>query len=287
LKQITSNPDFPINNAVWSPNGKLIALCTESEYDTAESKFFPCIYIVDGSCGNMRRLIPNSMNKYSSNCFDPVWSPDSKKISFSRKMGTEEKSNIDIFTINIDGTGESRLTFTETANEKVEAWLKDLNRIAVSSQYYFYILPDGRKFPEKIIKFYDLNGILVQTWDIYNCSLSNLIFNYFEDRYVISQTDYQYNYENRKNMIYNTMILSSLYFSSSAVIRTEDSCIIEPVAFSYDGRLILTNIFNPVDNSYRVRVFSIIDGTKIDKDYALMSTKYKTIKATSWRIITY
>ncbi len=49
---------------------------------------------------------------------DPAWSPDGKQIAFqSTRDGHEE-----IYIINADGTGPTRLTFTEGAFSAVPGW---------------------------------------------------------------------------------------------------------------------------------------------------------------------
>jgi TolB protein len=54
----------------------------------------------------------------------PAWSPDGKKIAFSRNV----VDNVDIFMINIDGSGLQRLTAVP-GNDSVPAWTPDSRQI--------------------------------------------------------------------------------------------------------------------------------------------------------------
>lgn len=58
----------------------------------------------------------------------PAWSPDGKKIAFSRNAD----GNVDIYTINPDGSGLARLT-TATGNDSVPAWTPDSRQIVFRS----------------------------------------------------------------------------------------------------------------------------------------------------------
>ena len=54
----------------------------------------------------------------------PDWSPDGQKIAFSRNVD----GNVDIYIINVDGTGLQRLT-TAPGNDSVPAWTPDGRQI--------------------------------------------------------------------------------------------------------------------------------------------------------------
>lgn len=58
----------------------------------------------------------------------PAWSPDGKKIAFSRNVD----GNVDIYTINTDGSNLQRLT-TVTGNDSVPAWTPDSQQIVFRS----------------------------------------------------------------------------------------------------------------------------------------------------------
>ena len=58
----------------------------------------------------------------------PAWSPNGKKIAFSRNVD----GNVDIYTINPDGSGLQRLT-TAAGNDSVPAWTPDSRQIVFRS----------------------------------------------------------------------------------------------------------------------------------------------------------
>jgi TolB protein len=56
--------------------------------------------------------------------FDPVWSPDSRKLLFARIHGTQGSYQEDLWTANADGTGLSQVTNTAGDNffEEPAGW---------------------------------------------------------------------------------------------------------------------------------------------------------------------
>jgi len=80
------------------------------------------IWIQNPDDGNPRRLT----NEGSDGL--PAWSPDGKKIAFSRSVD----GNVDIYTIDIDGSNLQRLT-TATGNDSVPTWTPDSQQIVFRS----------------------------------------------------------------------------------------------------------------------------------------------------------
>lgn len=117
LTRLTDNPAndlFP----VWSPDGQSIAfVCWRG--DRGKDNADICAINADGT-GLIR--LTNDPAEDSS----PAWAPDGRQIIFQSK--TDEKGwhpflhyNIDIYVINADGTGLTRLT-DDPANDVSPAW---------------------------------------------------------------------------------------------------------------------------------------------------------------------
>jgi WD40 repeat protein len=76
-----------------------------------------------------RVFLPNGLEVYGSGRTSLSWSPDGKQLAFaSRTDGT----NLDIYTMNANGTGLNRLT-TNPARDEGVAWSPDGTRIAFLS----------------------------------------------------------------------------------------------------------------------------------------------------------
>ena len=87
----------------WSPNGKRIAFCCRRNGPDFEI----CVMNADGSGQTV--LTDNSAPDLT-----PTWSPDARKIVFHRPVGGAAR--FQLFSIAIDGTGETQLTFPPGLN---------------------------------------------------------------------------------------------------------------------------------------------------------------------------
>jgi Tol biopolymer transport system component len=99
----------------WSPDGTKIAY-----YTTGSSELN--IFVIDSDGSNRTDLTPNR------SAFKPSWSPDGSKIAFV--------SYNEIYTMNADGTNQTRLTNNSVADYD-PAWSPDGRKIAFISR------PDG------------------------------------------------------------------------------------------------------------------------------------------------
>lgn len=89
----------------WSPNGRYIAY-------TSWKARNPDLYVLDRTTGRSRRV--SKMRGLNTGA---AWSPDGRKIAFSASRG---KANMDIYTINADGSGLRRLT-------RAKSWVRNLS----------------------------------------------------------------------------------------------------------------------------------------------------------------
>lgn len=103
--------------ARWSPDGGLIAL--DSPTDESEADLF--VINADGS--SRRRLTATGDLE-----FPAAWSPDGKKILFTRFEGPRS----DVFVVNADGTDEARLT--HSGQDIAAAWSPDGSMILFTSK---------------------------------------------------------------------------------------------------------------------------------------------------------
>jgi len=121
LKKITGEiSKYSVNEPAWSPDGKQIVFVARSEPARPEDyELYICN--VDGS--NVRQLTDNDWNER-----EPVFSPDGKQICFvsyrHQKVGMAGYGS-ELFLINIDGTGEKRLTPPQKLSHALGGWSED------------------------------------------------------------------------------------------------------------------------------------------------------------------
>lgn len=130
------------SSATWSPDSKRIAFHASAsgtglpiKQDPGAATFDSDIFVadVDDLLGHVQppRNLTNSPDKIDD---DADWSPDGQKIVFTRHDVTDNQINsvtAEIFVINADGTGLSRLTFN-TEEERGASWSPDGTRIVFS-----------------------------------------------------------------------------------------------------------------------------------------------------------
>ena len=121
MRQITPNQfGFQIGGGRWSPQGNEILFSARVPDTTYRST----IWVVHANGSGLRQLpIPGcgglTSSPTSMGCFNPSWSPDGQKIVFGRQPGTEQR---DIYTVNVDGSGLSRVTNTPDVEEFNADW---------------------------------------------------------------------------------------------------------------------------------------------------------------------
>ena len=109
----------------WAPNGKRIAY-------TAYSGERPYLALMNADGSGRRRLGASSVLQRLLNLGgaeeEPAWSPDGKKIAFASVEDGE------IYAMNVDGSGRTRLTDIPSYDHWPPTWSPDGKRIAFTSE---------------------------------------------------------------------------------------------------------------------------------------------------------
>ena len=88
------------------------------------------IYVMNDNGSAIRRLTNNTLSKDRS----PRWSPDGKRIAFTRYMDKEQmQTSSELFIMNADGTDQKRLTHNNVA-DGYPSWSPDGQYLAFTSK---------------------------------------------------------------------------------------------------------------------------------------------------------
>ncbi len=128
VKQLTDNPDFPVSGAKWSPDGSKIAFTSYTPGINVPYEFTQAIYLMNADGRGVRRLTNPPTGFRMSGDGGIVWSPDGKKIVFSRHIPPEVAGHFVVFIIDIE-TNTERLLSNEVSS--VHGWFPDGDRLLV------------------------------------------------------------------------------------------------------------------------------------------------------------
>jgi Tol biopolymer transport system component len=123
------------SSPTWSPDGKQIAFISDREADNPPNPNRRKIWVMNSDGSNQRKVtdIHNTSNPRFYNDNEVAWSPDGLKLVFTGSRddnGTRDCINTQcnqIYTINSDGSNESRLTndFNLVNSDKWVQWSPD------------------------------------------------------------------------------------------------------------------------------------------------------------------
>jgi Tol biopolymer transport system component len=123
MKRITPDGmDFNFGNGSWSPQGNEITFSAH----VPNGDFHSSVWVVHFNGTGLRQLpIAGPCggpfgDPTTWGCFNPVWSPDGRKIAIGRSQGDDGQR--DLYTVNADGSGLFQVTHTDDINEFNGDW---------------------------------------------------------------------------------------------------------------------------------------------------------------------
>ncbi len=114
-------------DAQWSPNGKRIAFVSYRHDPDASGFGNSELYVMNADGSKQTRLTTNEVPDMS-----PTWSPDGRRIAFSRTASSQSGETEDVYVMNADGSGVTMLA-TGNPRNRGPSWSPDGTRIAFHS----------------------------------------------------------------------------------------------------------------------------------------------------------
>jgi Tol biopolymer transport system component len=121
VRQLTNDPDSPIGDAMWSPDGNKIAINASADPKNRPNEWAGAIYIMNADGTGRYQLThpPLGHHRYVGDLQrNYVWSPDGQKIAFSRMRPPEALGTFDVFVVDLE-TGVETLV---SKSKQVRDW---------------------------------------------------------------------------------------------------------------------------------------------------------------------
>ncbi|MEG8947936.1 TolB family protein [Rosettibacter firmus] len=265
VQQLTNDPNFPILDASWSPDGKKIAVVSLVGDESTYPFYRYAIFIMDAYGRNRYQLTqqyvyvddPVYGKLTYAGALHPVWSTDGKQIAYSRLMVPEAIANRDIFTINIDGTNEKRVTTTISVNETITDWSPD------GQSFLCDIINWSKPGSRKFVAILSTRGEMKKQISVDTVTSGHGLWSPNQAYIVLTSW----------SGVRHDLFISDGDGNNARVLRTTNNTFNYPVAWSSDNQRIL---FNSSGDIFMVRR----DGGGLTK---ITPVNFAEVEAVSWR----
>jgi Tol biopolymer transport system component len=286
VRQLTDDPDFPIGDAVWSPDETKIVLTGPQE----ALHYGPALYVVnaDGT-GRYRLTRTETPGIHLANGMRPVWSPDGRRIAFWRVMVPEALGLYETYVVDVDGTNEQRVTNSPrdapSFHTQVSDWTPG-DRLLGSVFDYAYRDSSGRHAENRKLVALDLDGSYQWIWGEEGDIVSVPILS--PDG---SQIAFKVRYKQEidlGNGVVGQNIQEEIHVmdadgSNRRQLTHSEHKYVSPIAWSPDGTRVLVQVWavSWEEDRERILILPLDGGTPVDIT-PFPHAKY-CCNATSWR----
>jgi Tol biopolymer transport system component len=267
VHQLTYDPNKTVLTAKWSPDGKHIAI-----------GYADGIHIVNANIMDDRLLTPlewRTSDATYSGAVNPVWSPDSRKLAYTRLMSPEFYGNRDIFIINADASEEARVTSTLDTIESISDWSVNGQLLIGDALDYTERDSSGRLVANQRIVFFDLRGNVVYSHRDSGLSLQ---------RPILSRDGNRISFISPRGGNWQGVFVADVDFDQTYQLSDREFVYNAPVAWSLDDARLLVDAGNGGRVGPYDRIMMIEIRSKVVKNITPFPEDWISTRAVSWRI---